>query len=216
MLQFISISQLLIYRTMANGTCLYNAASIVLVGNEKLSTYLRCITSIELYCNSSFYAKHPLIQKQRRVGAFKSLKNAFAMCLSDAVLNCVKQGEEKLGVIAEAKLNARNLQFSSILCMLALFSILQLPIGSYFLMAFEKSTNSLSCMFNCTILPRQITEGCLENYTFFVVQHCLLIIFKSLSFLPRKIIMLPSYILIPIAQTKIISNLILLILQCQI
>ena len=29
-------------------------------------------------------------------------------------------------------------------------------------------------------------EGCFENYTFFSVLHCLLIIFKGLSFLPIK------------------------------
>ena len=68
------------------------------------------------------------------------------MCLSDAAFDCVKQGEEELGVVAEAILNARNFQFSSFLCMLALSSILKLPIESYFPMAFEKGTNSLSCI----------------------------------------------------------------------
>ena len=89
------------------------------------------------------------------------------MCLSDAALDCMKQGEEKLAVIAEAKLNAKNFQFSSFLCMLALSSVLQLPIESYIPIAAESGTSSLSCMFNCTILPRQIRKWFLEKLHIF-------------------------------------------------
>ena len=36
------------FSTSANGNCLFNACSIALTGNESLSSYLRCLTSIEL------------------------------------------------------------------------------------------------------------------------------------------------------------------------
>ena len=51
--------------------------------------------------------------------------------------------------------------------MLALSSVLQLPIESYIPIAAESGTSSLSCMFNCTILPRQIRKWFLEKLHIF-------------------------------------------------
>ena len=45
------------------------------------------------------------------------------MCLLDALLDCGKQEEKELGVIAEAKLNAINIQFSSFLSRLYINAI---------------------------------------------------------------------------------------------
>ena len=42
-----------------NGNCLFNAASINLVGNEDLSGALRLLTAVELYTHADFYANHP-------------------------------------------------------------------------------------------------------------------------------------------------------------
>ena len=46
-------------KATGDGNCLYNAASIVLVGNESLSPLLRLLTATELYSNAPFYVKHP-------------------------------------------------------------------------------------------------------------------------------------------------------------
>ena len=70
-------------RTLADSNCLYNACSLALVGNENLAVYLRCLTSLELNTNAAFYADHPLIEYQHKNGAFSTMKNAFAMCISD-------------------------------------------------------------------------------------------------------------------------------------
>ena len=48
------------HRTTGNGSCLFNASSIALIGNESLSVYLRCLTSIEMFqncflCLSSYF-----------------------------------------------------------------------------------------------------------------------------------------------------------------
>ena len=43
----------------ADGNCLYNAGSVSLTGDEKLSTTLRLLTAAELYLHSDFYASHP-------------------------------------------------------------------------------------------------------------------------------------------------------------
>ena len=105
------------FSTSANGNCLFNACSIALTGNESLSSYLRCLTSIELFENAKFYANHPHPHKN---GAFTSLKNAFAMCLSDAALTIFEQSDDIAAVLEEAKQTANNYTYSSMVCMLAL------------------------------------------------------------------------------------------------
>ena len=134
------------------------------------------------------------------------------MCLSDAAIDRMKHGEEKVAAIAEAKVNAKNVQFSSFLCMLALSSVLHLPIESYIPIAAESGTSSLSCMFTCTILPRQIRKWCLEKLHMF---HCESIPFdylQSPSFLPRKITMLLSVnlMLIPLIKGSLSHFLLML------
>ena len=59
--------------------CSYNACSAALCNKESLASYLRCLTSIELFLNSTFYAKHPIIEQQHNKAALSA--NTFAMCL---------------------------------------------------------------------------------------------------------------------------------------
>ena len=42
-----------------DGNCLFNAASINLVGNEALSVTLRLLTAAEVFIHADFYASHP-------------------------------------------------------------------------------------------------------------------------------------------------------------
>ena len=46
-------------RVTGNGNCLFNAASINLIGNEDLSVTLRLLTAAELFIHADFYANHP-------------------------------------------------------------------------------------------------------------------------------------------------------------
>lgn len=46
-------------KVTGNGNCLFNSASINLVGNEDLSVVLRLLTAAELYLHADFYANHP-------------------------------------------------------------------------------------------------------------------------------------------------------------
>ena len=46
-------------RVTGNGNCLFNAASINLIGNEDLSVALRLLTTAELFIHADFYANHP-------------------------------------------------------------------------------------------------------------------------------------------------------------
>jgi hypothetical protein len=90
---------------LANGNCLYNACSIALTGNDRrISGILRCLTSIELYEHALYYANHPVIKLQYENGAFTSLKNAFAMCLSDTALSVFENYDNTAAVIEEASI----------------------------------------------------------------------------------------------------------------
>ena len=42
-----------------DSNCLFNAASINLVGNETLSVTLRLLTAAEMFIHADFYANHP-------------------------------------------------------------------------------------------------------------------------------------------------------------
>ena len=100
--------------------------------DETLAVYLRCLTSIELYQNASYYSSHPLVKQQHSKGAFKNKANAFAMCLSDAALDGFRKEDPNSAILAEAVNNAHNHQFSSFLCLLSLSSVVNLPIESYY------------------------------------------------------------------------------------
>ena len=79
------LSYFLFFRTTDDGNCLYNAVSISLIGNEKLSKVLRLLTSNELFENASYYAKHPYfvqIQENEESG-FYSKDSPFNLSLSD-------------------------------------------------------------------------------------------------------------------------------------
>ena len=127
-----------------------------IVWQRTLSCYLRCLTSIELFLNSAYYAKHPIIEQQHNKGAFSSVANTFAMCLSDNALDSVTKEDHCKPIITEAYSNALNHQWSSFICLLALSSVVKLPIESYFpITPSEENIDSLSTMFNCTIYPRE-------------------------------------------------------------
>ncbi|XP_028419094.1 uncharacterized protein LOC114544742 [Dendronephthya gigantea] len=159
-------------RTTGDGNCLYNACSIALCGNESLASYLRCLTSIELFLNSSFYAKHPIIEQQHKKGAFSSIANTFAMCLSDIALGSVTKEDPCAPILTEAYSNAMNHQWSSFICLLSLSSVVKRPIESYFpITPNEEKIDSLSTMFNCTIYPREIATSISDQKIIYFVVH---------------------------------------------
>ena len=77
------------------------------------------------------------------------------MCLSDAALDGFRKEDPNSAILAEAVNNAHNHQFSSFLCLLSLSSVVNLPIESYYPADSDNSKDSLACMFNCTIYPRE-------------------------------------------------------------
>ena len=85
-----------------------------------------------LHTNAAFYADHPLIEYQHKNGAFSTMKNAFAMCLSDTALTAF----EKDGHYAAVMLMHKNRAFSSFLCVLS--NIIGCPIDLYFLISDDR------------------------------------------------------------------------------
>jgi hypothetical protein len=74
--------------------------------------------------NAKYYANHPLIESQHENVAFTSLKNSFAMCVSDAALTFFENSYEIAAVLEEAKETAKNYTFSSMVCMFAFLPLL--------------------------------------------------------------------------------------------
>jgi phosphotransacetylase len=63
--------------------------------------------------------------------AFTSLKNAFAMCVSDTALTFFENSNEIAAVLEEAKETAKNYAFSSMVCIFTLSTVIQCAIQSY-------------------------------------------------------------------------------------
>ena len=82
-------------RCSPNGNCLYIALFILLKGNESLQTSLRLLTSVELFENSEYYAKHQRMKKvlSRNAEQFLNQSNASSALLSDEAPNASKVTE---------------------------------------------------------------------------------------------------------------------------
>ena len=143
-------------RTSADGNCLFNACSLALVGDESLAVYLRCITSIELYSNVDFYASHPLILSLNTGGVFRNPEHLFHLAMSFDAAEFYKEGLTS-AILAEAKLNANNYNFSSFICILGLSSALKQKIECF--CPIETTTNgshsASEVLFNQSVYPRE-------------------------------------------------------------
>ena len=86
---------------------------------------LLCILQV-WYCTlmAAFYSDHPLVEYEHKNGAFSTMKNAFATCLSDTALTAFVKYGRYAAVIAEANVNAQNHAFSSSMCVLVLYPVL--------------------------------------------------------------------------------------------
>ena len=64
-----------LFRSQANGNCLFSSFSIAMYGDNRYFDDLRILTAIELHLNSEFYSKHPpfisVISKHSKVFSSK-------------------------------------------------------------------------------------------------------------------------------------------------
>ena len=78
--------------------------SILFKGNESLVSTLRLLTSIELYENTEYYAKHPRLEDENK---FLNQNNASYVLLSGEGSKHFKSGMREYSLI-EANLILRN------------------------------------------------------------------------------------------------------------
>eukprot|EP00795_Rhopilema_esculentum_P017102 gene17102-8619_t len=158
-------------RTTGNGSCLFNASSIALIGNESLSVYLRCLTSIEMFQSSSFYAYHPIFCGINLNGKERREDSIFTNTLSDVGFKSYHYGDRNAAVLAESINVAKNLSFSSLLCMTALSTAIGVHIESYFPTKTDTFTDVYEVLHNRILSPRpgSVTANCDSKIHIF---HC--------------------------------------------
>ena len=120
-----------------------------MVGNESLSGILRLLTIAELFANSNFYATHPQIAQFSQVSGY-SKEAIFNIFLSDDTASRAYNGRSSNATYAIEVLakTARPYMFSSQFHILALLSVINLPIFSVYpdipgLSAIKKSLHGI-------------------------------------------------------------------------
>ena len=118
----------------ADGNCLFNSASILLIGNETFSGILRLLTVAELFANSDFYADHPQIAECSQASGYSEWA-IFNILLSDDSATKMFAGNPNnasRAIECLAKVSAKPYVFSSQFHILALASIIGRPIFSVY------------------------------------------------------------------------------------
>ena len=155
-----------LFSTLGNGSSLFNACSRALFGDESLSRHLRCLTSIELFLNANFYESHPLIRSQHVREAFSTTENPLHECVTEFALKSLQKEIHDSIAVAEASNVAKDFSFSSFLSMLALSSVIEKPIESYYPVRTidgdseteVEKRNGKEILFNNTIIPRNFSS----------------------------------------------------------
>ena len=112
-----------LFRSQANGNCLFSTFSVALCGDNRYVDDLRILTAIELYLNSEFYSKHPsfisLINKHSKV--FSSKDTILAISVSHNALDSNKTNGKL--VQNEAMNICTSFKWARFLCVLDLASV---------------------------------------------------------------------------------------------
>ena len=120
-----------------------------------MSCCLRCLTCIELYLHAGYYAVHPVIKECHKKGAFLNESTALFASLSFFAADSCSEGNTISAIELEATETAKNYKYSSFACILALSSVIQQQIESYFPVKNPNSLDSYERLFNCSIVPRE-------------------------------------------------------------
>lgn len=134
-----------IFRSTADGNCLFNSCSIVLSGgSEELNNILRSAVSLELAINEDFYTNHPYLVEKYDENSDKSREFIFGITITHESAN------SKHPIKAEADYIAKNRKWGSLISMLGLSSVVNRKIIS----VYPETSDIYSRVLNGTILPR--------------------------------------------------------------
>ena len=133
------------FRSLSNGNCLCNSASICLFGHNNHLNELRWLTSIELYENAKFYCQHPVLLECLKVhsSVYSNFNSIFSCCLSQKSFNSFVSTDIVKSVKNEAIGNLKNGQYCSVLCILALSTIIDTQINCIYPSALDRK--SIDC-----------------------------------------------------------------------
>ena len=145
------------HRTSADGNCLFNSASLVVTGDESLSATLRILVCIELFLNAKFYAYHPYQEDAEERSLFDYDNTPFTYALSESSAPRFGDDDRQSCVRKEAIFMALIKEWASLICILALSTVIRRKICSYYpiigLPAIEQLMNEginprLTCEYN--------------------------------------------------------------------
>ena len=143
---------LFIFRSEANGNCLFSAFSIAMCGDNRYVNDLRILTAIELYVNPGFYSQHPIftLLLNNNPGVFNSIDTILAISVSH---NALDTNKTKAELVQREALNICSAyRWCGFLCVLALSSVSLSTVQCYY-KSFGSSLK-YRLMFNQLIQPR--------------------------------------------------------------
>ena len=142
-------------RSQADGSCLYSSVSLSLVGNNKLISILRVLTSIELFLFSEFYYNHPILEKIFESKKFEKHDSIISLCVSHKALD---SGKRKKSLIEEeAILGCSDKSWSNFFQMLALSSVIKRKIRVHYP---DHGDSRSKAIFDQEIKPRTNILSC--------------------------------------------------------
>ena len=148
-------------KATGNGDCLFNSTSRILVGNESLHFFLRLLTTLELYTNSTFYAKHPAFQEY--AGGVENgydEDTLFTLCLTAEGMAKWQDGNDRMSAIkGEAKRCSKKQEWCGIFHLMALASILGRPLYS----VYPNAGSALRELLHRKINPRVLDQDALDT-----------------------------------------------------
>ena len=111
----------------ADGNCLFNSASISLVGDESASHMLRLLTAVELFLNPQYYANHPKLTETKTFSTFSDT----TLLLSDSGKEeFEKEGSRTDASQAEAMAACKLGKWGTFLDVMAVANVLKRPLFS--------------------------------------------------------------------------------------
>ena len=149
------------FRIVGDGTCLYDALSVSLIGDDSLSPIIRWLVYANLYLNSKFFANHSLIQEKyaSNPDLFASKKSMFTICMNNNALGGFLAGQScdlKECVRKKEILNRYLGTWSSMMCIIASANVLQRTIRSHYPCNKDKRIHTV---LNTSIKPEVLTTS---------------------------------------------------------
>ena len=104
------------------------------VGNESIANILRLLMSIELFCHSEYYSLQPgniwdSLDESHFATKLSMFKTVFHFTSADNMVEC---NDTKAAFRSEAEINCNTNEWSSLVCIMALSTVINLPIHSIY------------------------------------------------------------------------------------